>query len=271
MSCVRISHCADWSLAFGRDAMLIVANWKMNGMLAGCKTYFEALQTNSTVVICPPFPLLQVCCELARCIPSVEVGAQNCHWEQEGAFTGEVSAKLLAELGVSWVLVGHSERRLIFGESNEVVSKKARAAFESGLGVVLCIGEGWKERESNQTMQVLRAQLSQSLRGVVETDSAGKYFINQDLPIDPSRLVIAYEPVWAIGTGKVADAEEVDLIHQNLKSLFAFPIQVLYGGSCNGKNAANFSGRSGIDGLLVGGASLDAHSFSCIIQAMAAQ
>lgn len=254
--------------------MLIIANWKMNGSLAESKAYFESLDVagGATVVICPPFPLLQYCGEIARSVSTVQVGAQNCHWERSGAFTGEVSVKLLCELGVRWVLAGHSERRRIFGESNELISKKVRIALQSGLGVVVCIGEDLQERESGSTMQVLEQQITESLAGIVIKDAAsGILFPNPEFPFDQSQLVIAYEPVWAIGTGRVADAEEVNSIHQNIKALFSFPIQVLYGGSCNDKNASSFAGRNGIDGLLVGGASLDSHSFSRIVKAMSLQ
>jgi triosephosphate isomerase len=173
------------------------------------------------------------------------VFAQNCHWEQTGAFTGEVSAEMLAELGVYGTIVGHSERRQYFGETDETVARRAAAALAAGLHVIACVGETEAERELGDTDAVLRRQVS-----VLEHDD---------------NLVIAYEPVWAIGTGKTATPEIAESAHELIKSLVDVP--VLYGGSVKPENAAELMAQAAIDGALVGGASLDVESFAAICRA----
>jgi triosephosphate isomerase len=179
-----------------------------------------------------------------QALAGTEIGvfAQNCHWESEGAFTGEVSAPMLRELGAYGTLVGHSERRQYFGETDETVARRCSAALEGGLNVIACVGETLAEREAGQTDEVLRRQV-----GVLEADD---------------NLVIAYEPIWAIGTGKTATPEMAQQAHETIKSLLDLP--VLYGGSVKPENAAELLSQSAVDGALVGGASLDLDSFAAL-------
>jgi len=188
---------------------------------------------------------------------AVEVGAQSCHWEDKGAFTGEVSASMLRELGVPWAIVGHSERRQYFGETDATAAARARAAQRAGLGVIFCLGETLFEREAGDTFSVLERQ---------STVLAG---------LDPARLAVAYEPVWAIGTGRNATPEQAQEAHaflrQRLASLLgdeaAEGLRILYGGSVKADNAAVLLAQTDVDGALVGGASLDVEAFSTIILA----
>jgi triosephosphate isomerase (TIM) len=198
-------------------------------------------------VLCPPFVSLQTAVESGQ-----TVFAQNVHWAPEGAYTGEVSAPMLLELGVTGAIVGHSERRQYFGETDETVARRTVAALEHGLRVIACVGESEEERESGQMELVLRIQ--------VETiaDAAGGH----------EGLVVAYEPVWAIGTGKTASPEQAQEAHTFIKSLL--PVTVLYGGSVKPDNAAELLAQEGIDGALVGGASLEVESFTAICRAAAA-
>jgi triosephosphate isomerase len=210
------------------------------------------------VAIAPPFTALHALSAVLKGT-GIALCAQNVHWEEQGAFTGEVSASMLLDAGCRFVLVGHSERRALFGESNDDVNRKAKAALRAGLSPVLCVGETLDEREADQTLSVLRRQLKEGLNNI----SAG----------DIRRSNVAYEPVWAIGTGKTAtpdQAEEVhDFIRQFLERIYgkelAAEIRVLYGGSVNPDNAGALMGQKDIDGVLVGGASLDAGSFRKII------
>src|SRR5471030_2349768 len=229
--------------------MLIAGNWKMfkgAGEAADfCRALRDAdLPENVDVVVCPPFLSLATATQV---LAGTEIGvfAQNCHWEAEGAFTGEVSAGMLLELGVYGTLVGHSERRQHFGETDETVAKRCRAALEAGLHVIACVGETLEEREAGTTEAVLRRQLS-----VLEPDD---------------NLVIAYEPVWAIGTGRSATPEMVQHGHEFLRSLFDAP--VLYGGSVKPENAEELLSMAAVDGALVGGAALDIDSFAAICRA----
>ena len=192
------------------------------------------------VVIAPPFVSLAAAVESGRA-----VYAQNVHWEDEGAFTGEVSVGMLREIGVAGAIVGHSERRQYFGETDETTAKRASAALAGGLGVIACVGETEPERDAGETESVLRRQVGA-------------------LPRD-ERLVIAYEPVWAIGTGKTATPELAQEAHSLIKSLIEVP--VLYGGSVKPENAAELLGQPAVDGALVGGASLDPASFTAICRA----
>src|SRR5438552_4980934 len=196
------------------------------------------------VVVCPPFVSLAIAVQL---LAGTEIGvaAQNVHWEREGAFTGEISAPMLRELGVYGAIVGHSERRQYFGETDETVGRRARAALEAGLFVVACVGETEREREAGETEDVLRRQVS-----VLEADE---------------NLVVAYEPVWAIGTGKTATPELAQEAHAFVKSLLRVP--VLYGGSVKPENARDLLAQPDVDGALVGGASLDVESFAAICNA----
>jgi triosephosphate isomerase (TIM) len=224
--------------------VLIAGNWKMHKTPSETEAFCAAFDppTGVDVVICPPFTSLR---EAFAC--NLPVYAQNVHWDDEGAYTGEVSAAMLRELGVDGALVGHSERRLYFGESDETVAKRARHALDAGLGVIACVGETEEEREAGVTEAVLRRQV-----GVLK-------------PHD--NLVIAYEPVWAIGTGKVATPGQVQEAHALIKTLLDVP--VLYGGSCKPENVEPIFGCSDVDGALVGGASLQVESFTAICEAAA--
>jgi len=195
-------------------------------------------------VLCPPFVSLAAAVESGHTI-----FAQNVHWADEGAFTGEVSAPMLKEVGASGSIVGHSERRQHFGETDETVARRTVAALEHGLRVIACVGESEEERESGQTELVLRLQVE------AIADAAGAH----------DDLVLAYEPVWAIGTGKTATPEQAQDAHAFIKEILDVP--VLYGGSVKPDNAAEMLARPGIDGALVGGASLEVESFTAICQA----
>jgi triosephosphate isomerase len=228
--------------------MLIAGNWKMFKGPAATAEFCIALRERELppsvdVVLCPPFVSLAVAVQLLAGT-DIAVAAQNVHWEPEGAFTGEISAPKLRELGVYGAIVGHSERRQYFGESDETVARRARAALDAGLSVIACVGETEAERESGQTEAVLRRQLS-----VLEPDE---------------QLVIAYEPVWAIGTGKTATPELGGEAHAFIKSILQAP--VLYGGSVKADNAAELLAQPDVDGALVGGASLEVDSFVSICQ-----
>jgi len=196
------------------------------------------------VVVCPPFVSLTVSVQLLAGT-EVAVAAQNVHWEQEGAYTGEISAGMLLELGVYGAIVGHSERRQYFGETDETTALRARAALSAGLFVIACVGETEEEREGGVTEDVLRRQVS-----LFEPDD---------------NLVIAYEPVWAIGTGKTATPDMAQEAHAFIKSVLDVP--VIYGGSVKPDNAEELLGRPDVDGALVGGASLELESFMAICRA----
>ena len=199
------------------------------------------------VVLCPPYVSLA---EVAS--SGIRAYAQNVHWAREGAFTGEVSAPMLAELGVAGSIVGHSERRQYFGENDETVARRAHALVEAGLGIIACVGESAEEREAGQTEFVLRIQVE------AIADAVGGW----------DDLVIAYEPVWAIGTGVTATTDQAQEAHAYIKSMVDAP--VLYGGSVKPDNAAELAAEADVDGFLVGGASLEVDSFTAICQAAAA-
>ena len=196
------------------------------------------------VVVCPPYVSLTVSVQLLAGT-ELAVAAQNVHWEQEGAYTGEISAGMLLELGVYGAIVGHSERRQYFGETDETTAQRARAALSAGLFVIACVGETEEEREGGVTEDVLRRQVS-----LFEPDD---------------NLVIAYEPVWAIGTGKTATPDMAQEAHAFIKSVLDVP--VIYGGSVKPDNAEELLGRPDVDGALVGGASLELESFMAICRA----
>ncbi|HVN74929.1 MAG TPA: triose-phosphate isomerase [Thermoanaerobaculaceae bacterium] len=241
--------------------LLIAANWKMHGTVSSVHAYLEKLvervrSSDPEVVIFPPFTLLPAALLIASG-SEVAVGAQNCHWEEKGAFTGEVAAPMLAELGARWVIVGHSERRQYFGESDQTAAARALAAQRAGLDVVFCLGETLEQREAGDTMTVLERQ-SAALAG-----------------LDPARLAVAYEPVWAIGTGRTATTTQAQEAHAALRRRFAGlfgteaagALRILYGGSVKPDNAAALLALADVDGALVGGASLDAEGFCAIIHA----
>jgi triosephosphate isomerase (TIM) len=226
--------------------MLIAANWKMFKGPGEAQAFFDAFDAPAGVdaVFCPPFVSLEAAVATGRTIY-----AQNVHWEPHGAYTGEVSPEMLRELGVDGALVGHSERRQLFGETDEHVARRARAALEAGLGVIACVGETLEQRESGDTELVLKIQVE------ALAFAAGQH----------ERLVIAYEPVWAIGTGMTATPDQAQEAHAFIKRLLDRP--VLYGGSVKPENAAELLAQPSIDGALVGGASLDPDSFAAICRA----
>ena len=228
--------------------MLIAGNWKMYKGPAETAEFCLGLREQELqgvdVVICPPFVSLAVAVQLLAGT-EIAVAAQNVNWQDEGAYTGEVSAPMLRELGVYGAIVGHSERRQYFGETDETVGNRVHAALEAGLFVIACIGETEAERERGETENVLRRQLS-----VLEPDD---------------NLVLAYEPVWAIGTRKTATPELAQEAHAFVKSLLDAP--VLYGGSVKPENAPELLVQPDVDGALVGGASLELESFTAICRA----
>jgi triosephosphate isomerase (TIM) len=224
--------------------VLIAGNWKMFKTRVDTASFCDAFSPppGVDVVICPPYT------SLSESVASgLTTYAQNVHWDDEGAFTGEVSAPMLLEVGVAGAIVGHSERRQHFGETDETAWSRAEHALASGLGVIYCVGEVEAEREAGHTEEVLRRQLS-----VLQAHE---------------RLVIAYEPVWAIGTGRTATPEQAQEAHAFIKSLCDVP--VLYGGSVKPENAEELLGQSDVDGALVGGASLEVDSFTAICQTAA--
>jgi triosephosphate isomerase (TIM) len=244
---------------------LVAANWKMHKTIAETEAFLDAFLPRAAelgdteLVVCPPYPSLGAA--VARCAGSpVRVAAQNMHEESRGAFTGEVAAPMLTELGVDGVILGHSERRRLFAESDQALALKVPAALEAGLAPILCVGETEAERDANQTEAVLRRQLEADLGKAPDGRLA--------------EVVIAYEPVWAIGTGRNATPEQAEEAIAFIRSLVAYrddaagdTIRILYGGSVKPDNAAEVLGPDGVDGALVGGASLDPNDFADIAAA----
>ena len=217
-------------------------------------------QSDVEVVVCPPFTAIE---SVAKAVESSEVklGAQNMHFEASGAFTGEVSAPMLRALFVTHVVLGHSERRTVFGETDELVNKKVLAALKNQLRPIFCVGETLAERESGATLKVVQTQVERGLAGVSKDQAAG--------------LILAYEPVWAIGTGKVATTEQAQEVHAFIRGLLtnlfsdlvAQKVRILYGGSMKPANAPELLEQKDIDGGLIGGASLEARSFVELVNA----
>ena len=247
---------------------LVAANWKMHKTVAETEAFLDGLLPRvaglgpAELVVCPPYPSLAAA--VARCAGTgVRVAAQNMHSEPEGPFTGEIAAPMLTELGVDAVILGHSERRGLFGESDEALARKVPAALEARLTPILCVGETDAERDSDQTEAVLRRQLEADLARAPDGRLA--------------EIVIAYEPVWAIGTGRNATPDQAADAIAFIRSLVAHrddaageAARILYGGSVKPGNAAEILGQDGIDGALVGGASLDPDDFSAIAAAASA-
>lgn len=243
---------------------VIAGNWKMYKTQAEARAFFEkfaplvAASSHCEIVIGAPFTALAVCADATR-KTSIGIAAQDLHWEKEGAFTGEISAKMLTEVGCRYVIIGHSERRQFFGETEETVARKVKAALENGLTPIVCVGELLAEREGNQTNAVLERQFTSGL-GLL----TGEAF---------SRIIIAYEPVWAIGTGRTATPEMAAEAHRYIRSLAAArftaeranAMRILYGGSVKPDNIKGLMAQVEIDGALVGGASLDPQSFASIV------
>ena len=231
--------------------MLIAGNWKLHKGPAETAAFCAALRDRAAsfdgvdVAVCPPFPSLAAAVQ-ALAGTEIAVAAQNVHWAEQGAYTGEVSAAMLREIGVYGAIVGHSERREYFGETDEAVARRIHAALEAGLWVIACVGESDEERETGQTELVLKVQVE------AIADAVGPH----------EQLVVAYEPVWAIGTGKTATPDQAQEAHAFIRSLLDVP--VLYGGSVKPENAAELLAQADVDGALVGGASLDVDSFAAI-------
>jgi len=248
-----------------RRTPLVVGNWKMHGTLAEASSLAGAVEKElkttpsvATVVLAPPASALVVVQQTIRGT-KIELAGQNCHWQQSGAFTGEISPGMLRDAGCSFVLVGHSERRHIFGENDDIVAKKLRAALKTNLRPILCIGETLEERENGATTTVITRQLRNALKELLENDIGN--------------IEIAYEPVWAIGTGRNADAEQVTEVHESIRGFLTTSfgesngqgLRLLYGGSVKPENAAELANIPDVDGLLVGGASLKAETFMPVV------
>ncbi|MEK0445847.1 MAG: hypothetical protein RLZZ399_1168 [Verrucomicrobiota bacterium] len=246
---------------------IVAANWKMNMTVSEADAFLDAflteLGTESAVevVIVPAFTALSKVSERLSKGQQAKVGAQNMHWEKNGAFTGEISAQMLRELYVRYVVLGHSERRTLFAESDEIVNKKVRAALEASLRPIVCIGETLAERDGGLVETVLERQISGSLASVSAHDM--------------SHIVIAYEPVWAIGTGRTASPEQAQEAHSFIRKQIAKgwdqatadKVRIQYGGSVKPQNASELLHQPDIDGALVGGASLDPRGFAEIVKA----
>jgi len=244
---------------------LIAGNWKMHGTRAEAERLLSALKTHlgrpadHDVVVAPPFGTLETASRLLAGT-SIRLAAQNLHWEPQGAFTGEVSGPMLKELGCSHVIIGHSERRQYFGETDEQVAKKVQAARRDTLVPIVCVGETLEEREHGETLAIIARQVRSALQG-------------QDAKAISS-LILAYEPVWAIGTGRSATPAQAQEVHAFIRSTLAELgdrpsaelVRILYGGSVKPDNVDSLMDESDIDGALVGGASLDAEAFARIVQ-----
>ncbi len=235
-------------------AKLIVANWKMNGTLKSTHAFCQEIaplsqgtKTENTLVICPPAPYLSSLNNDLKTSP-IKMGGQDCSAAQEGAYTGETSAEMLADMGCSYVIIGHSERRQHHKESNELLALKIKQALDAGLHPIFCIGERETDYEANRTQEILTEQLK----------ALESFKIN-------GKIVIAYEPVWAIGTGKVASLDDIQntcaFIRKTLSSDYSLPSPILYGGSVKGDNAGSILSLQDVGGVLVGGASLKASEF----------
>jgi triosephosphate isomerase (TIM) len=240
---------------------LLAANWKMNKKIDDCQLFMDSFiplvwnEKEVDVVIAPPYTALYTVANLLK-ITNIRLAAQNMFFEEKGAFTGEISPVMLTDIGCTDVIIGHSERRAIFGETDDVINKKIRSARNYGLEVIVCIGETLAEREAGRTFDVLKKQLKAGLK---------------DIP--PDGLVIAYEPVWAIGTGKTATTIEAQEAHEfvrtRLRDMYgnaADEMRILYGGSVTPENIDSLMACADVDGALVGGASLKPESFARIVK-----
>ena len=244
---------------------VIAGNWKMNKTPAEAKELISAIaplvkDAGCEVVACTPFVDLASAQEAAAGT-NIQIGAENCHWEKSGAYTGEISAEMLASMGVNIVIIGHSERRQYFGETDVTVQKRVRAALDAGLTVILCVGETLEQREQGITSELVAMQTKIALCGVSEEEL--------------KRIIIAYEPVWAIGTGKTATAQQANEVCHTIRECIASVysqaaadgITIQYGGSMNAGNAAELLAQPDVDGGLIGGASLKPQDFATIVKA----
>lgn len=244
---------------------IIAGNWKLNNTTKQAVELVTLLKRDLSdineveIVVCPVFTVLSVLADILM-ESNIGLGAQNIYWEDSGAFTGEVSASLLKEIGVQYVIIGHSERRQYFGETNQTVNKKIRAALRHGLTPIVCVGEVLQEREANKTSDVIRTQCKESLAGFSADEMKA--------------MIVAYEPVWAIGTGKTATPVQAQEVHKFIRELLvkmhneevAETVRIQYGGSVKPENIAELMAQPDIDGALVGGASLKADSFVSIVK-----
>ncbi|MBQ8957715.1 MAG: triose-phosphate isomerase [Bacteroidales bacterium] len=245
---------------------IVAGNWKMNLTFDEAETLVDDLldrfdemdEMNCEVILCPPFPYLEMLTDYEFDEQRFNVGAQNCSAYDKGAYTGEVSAKMLKSIDVDYCIVGHSERRKYFGETNEVLAEKVNRLIENNMSPIYCVGEVLEEREAGRHFEVVKEQLEKGL-----------FHLDGDAIYD---AIIAYEPVWAIGTGKTATPEQAQETHAFIRSLVkehydeatADEIRILYGGSCNAKNATELFSQPDVDGGLIGGASLKADDFVSI-------
>ena len=245
--------------------VVIAGNWKMNKTPAEAKELIAAIaplvkDAACDVVACTPFVDLASAQEAAAGT-NIQIGAENCHWEKSGAYTGEISAEMLSSMGVNIVIIGHSERRQYFGETDVTVQKRVRAALDAGLTVILCVGETLEQREQGITSELVSMQTKIALGGVSEEEL--------------KRVIIAYEPVWAIGTGKTATAQQANEVCHTIRECIASVysqaaadgITIQYGGSMNAGNAAELLAQPDVDGGLIGGASLKPPDFATIVAA----
>ena len=244
---------------------VIAGNWKMNKTPAETKALINEMKplvadADCDVVLCVPYIDVFAAMEAAEG-SNIKIGVENCHWAESGAFTGEVSAKMLKEIGVPYVIIGHSERRQYFGETDVTVQQRTRAALDAGLTVILCVGEYLEQRQQGVTMEVVRMQTKIALGGVSEAEL--------------ENIIIAYEPVWAIGTGLTATAAQANEVNHEIRNCVAElygkaaadKMVVQYGGSMNAANADELLAMEDVDGGLIGGASLKAADFSVIVKA----
>ena len=245
--------------------VVIAGNWKMNKTPAEAKELISAIaplvkDAGCDVVACTPFVDLSAAQEAAQGT-NIQIGAENCHWEVSGAYTGEISAQMLSSMGVNIVIIGHSERRQYFGETDVTVQKRVRAALDAGLTVILCVGETLEQREQGITSELVAMQTKIALGGVSAEEL--------------KRVIIAYEPVWAIGTGKTATAQQANEVCHTIRECIASVysqaaadgITIQYGGSMNAGNAAELLAQPDVDGGLIGGASLKPNDFATIVKA----
>lgn len=243
--------------------VVIAGNWKMNKTATETKALLAEMkeklpESDATILLCVPAINIGVAKEATEGT-AINIGAQNCHWAKSGAFTAEISADMLKDFGVEYAIVGHSERRQYFGETDETVNKRALACLESGICPIICVGENLEEREKDITKDVIRTQTEKGLEGFTAENMKNS--------------IIAYEPVWAIGTGKTATAQQAEEVCAYIRSLLgkmfdeatAQAVTIQYGGSMNAKNAAELLAMENIDGGLIGGASLKADDFATIV------
>ena len=245
---------------------ILAANWKMNLTHVEAESYMQTFLgeigevDDVEIVMIPPFTSIPMLAQISEKAPFIRIGAQNMYWERSGAYTGEISATMLRVLFVKYVMIGHSERRMLFGETDETVNRKVHSALEAGLRPIVCVGESTIERDNDEIETVLRRQLELGLKDLSVKDAA--------------EIVIAYEPIWAIGTGRTATPVQAEEAHRFIRSVLgkmfgtgaAERVRIQYGGSVKPENAQELMRQSDIDGALIGGASLDPHGFAKIIR-----